>query len=108
MSSQVSIRFDPSALLIIKKEIDHAIQLIEIAIQTLNDEQKVPFELEETLEQFDQCARVLLLIDMGHLAQMIEYLSMLVRKIMANPELVDTQQMMALSEGTTMLKRYIE
>lgn len=74
MSSQVSIRFDPSALLTIKKEIDDSVRRVEIAIQTLHDEQQIPFELEETLEHFDQCAQVLQLIDMGHLSQMIGYI----------------------------------
>lgn len=108
MSSQVSIRFDPSALLTIKKEIDDSVRRVEIAIQTLHDEQQIPFELEETLEHFDQCAQVLQLIDMGHLSQMIGYISLLVRKIMQAPALTDATTMAALSEGTTMLKRYIE
>ncbi|NHW17176.1 hypothetical protein, partial [Escherichia coli] len=58
--------------------------------------------------QFEQCAQVLALIDMSSLAKVAQYSAELMRKIMGNPAQVNTQEVIALSEGTTMLKRYIE
>lgn len=108
MSYQTSIHFDPTALLIIKKEVDNSIQQVEIAVSSLVEDQSLPFGIDDTLVQFEQCAQVLLLIDMPQLSQLIQYCADVMRKIMQNPEHIITQDVVALSEGTTMLKRYIE
>lgn len=108
MSYQTSIHFDPTALLIIKNEIDNSIKLVETAVNTLAEEQALPFGIDDALNQFEQCTQVLALIDMPHLSQITQYSSELIRKIMAQPQQIKTSDVVALSEGTTMLKRYIE
>ena len=108
MSYQTSIHFDPTALLIIKNEVDSSILLVESAVSTLVEDQTLPFGIDDALLQLDQCAQVLALIDMPYLAKIAEYSAELMRKIMVNPEEINTKQVVALSEGTNMLKRYIE
>jgi hypothetical protein len=108
MSYQTSIHFDPTALLIIKNEIDNSIKLVETAVNTLAEEQALPFGIDDALNQFEQCTQVLALIDMPHLAQITQYSAELMRQIMAQPQQIKTSDVVALSEGTTMLKRYIE
>ena len=108
MSYQTSIHFDPTALLIIKKEVDNSIQLVESAVSSLVEDQALPFGIDDALAQFEQCAQVLMLIDMPSLAQITAYCAELMRKIMKDPRDIKTQDVIALSEGTTMLKRYIE
>ncbi len=108
MSYQTSIHFDPTALLIIKNEVDNSIKLVESAVSTLVEDQSLPFGIDDALTQFEQCAQVLALIDMASLAKIAEYAAELMRKIIANPAQINTNEVVALSEGTTMLKRYIE
>lgn len=108
MSYQTSIHFDPTALLIIKNEVDNSIKLVESAVSTLAEDQTLPFGIDDALDQFEQCAQVLALIDMESLAKIAQYSAELMRKIMGNPGNINTQEVIALSEGTTMLKRYIE
>ncbi|NHB57823.1 chemotaxis protein [Acinetobacter sp. 194] len=108
MSYQTSIHFDPTSLLIIKKEIDNSIQLVESAVNSLIEDHSLPFGIDDALIQLQQCAKVLILIDMPHLAKLAEYASELMNNIMQKPDDVNMQEVVALSEGTTMLKRYIE
>lgn len=108
MSYQTSIHFDPTALLIIKNEVDNSIKLVESAVSTLAEDQTLPFGIDDALDQFEQCAQVLALIDMESLAKIAQYSAELMRKIMGNPSNINTQEVIALSEGTTMLKLYIE
>jgi hypothetical protein len=108
MSYQTSIHFDPTALLIIKNEVDNSIKLVESAVSTLVEDQTLPFGIDDALNQFGQCAQVLALIDMPSLAKIAQYSAELMRKVMAQPDQIQTQDVIALSEGTTMLKRYIE
>lgn len=108
MSYQTSIHFDPTALLIIKNEVDNSIKLVESAVSTLVEDQNLPFGIDDALNQFEQCAHVLALIDMQNLAKIAQYSADLMRKIMSHPTQINTQEVIALSEGTTMLKRYIE
>ncbi|AYA02490.1 chemotaxis protein [Acinetobacter sp. WCHAc010034] len=108
MSYQTSIHFDPTALLIIKNEVDNSIKLVESAVSTLVEDQTLPFGIDDALNQFEQCAQVLALIDMSSLAKIAQYSAELMRKIMGNPAVINTTDVVALSEGTTMLKRYVE
>mgnify|MGYP003588990283 CR=1 FL=1 len=108
MSYQTSIHFDPTALLIIKKEIDNSIQQVESVVSSLVEDQTLPFGIDDALAQFEQCAHVLTLIDMPYLATISQYCAELMRKIMQNPQQLHIPDVIALSEGTTMLKRYIE
>ncbi|NHC04232.1 chemotaxis protein [Acinetobacter sp. 187] len=108
MSYQTSIHFDPTALLIIKKEVDNSIQQVETAVSSLVEDQTLPFGIDDALLQFEQCAQVMMLIDMPQLAQLTQYSADVMRKIMQTPNEIKTQDVVALSEGTTMLRRYIE
>ena len=108
MSYQTSIHFDPTALLIIKKEVDNSILQVESAVSSLVEDQTLPFGIDDALIQFEQCAHVLMLIDMPQVARVAELSAVLMRKIMQHPLEINTQEVIALSEGTTMLKRYIE
>ena len=108
MSYQTSIHFDPTALLIIKNEVDNSISQVETAVSTLAEDQALPFGIDDALLQLEQCAQVLNLIGMSNLAKTAEYSALLMRKIMGNPSEINTQDIIALSEGTNMLKRYIE
>lgn len=108
MSYQTSIHFDPTALLIIKNEVDNSIKLVESAVSSLAEDQTLPFGVDDALNQFEQCAEVLALIDIPTLAKIAQYSAELMRKIMGNPAQINTQEVIALSEGTTMMKRYIE
>ncbi|OTG66656.1 chemotaxis protein [Acinetobacter silvestris] len=108
MSYQTSIHFDPTALLIIKKEVDNSIQQVESVVSSLVEDQTLPFGIDDALAQFEQCAHVLMLIDMPYLAKIADYSAQLMRKIMQNPQQFHIPDVIALSEGTTMLKRYIE
>ena len=49
-----------------------------------------------------------MLIDMPQVARVAELSAVLMRKIMQHPREINTPEVIALSEGTTMLKRYIE
>ncbi|CAI3153459.1 hypothetical protein MWMV8_MWMV8_02013 [Acinetobacter calcoaceticus] len=108
MSEHTSIHFDPTALLIIKHEIDRSIKLVEGAVSTLIEEQTLPFGIDDALEQFKQCTQVLRLIDIPYLAKITQYSTELMQKIIAKPTQINTNDVVALSEGTTMVKRYIE
>lgn len=108
MSYQTSIHFDPTALLIIKNEVDSSILHVETAVSALAEDQTLPFGIDDALVQLEQCAQVLNLIGMSNLAKTAEYSAELMRKIMGNPSQINTQEIIALSEGTNMLKRYIE
>ena len=51
MSYQTSIHFDPTALLIIKNEIDNSIKLVETAVNTLAEEQTLPFGMDDGINK---------------------------------------------------------
>lgn len=109
MSYQTSIHFDPTALLIIKNEVDNSIQQVESAVSTLVEDQTLPFGIDDALMQFEQCAQVLALIDMHSVAKIAQYSADLMRKIMQTPATqINFQDVDALSAGTSLLKRYIE
>ena len=103
MSYQTSIHFDPTALLIIKNEVDSSILHVETAVSALAEDQTLPFGIDDALVQLEQCAQVLNLIGMSNLAKTAEYSAELMRKIMGNPNQINTQEIIALSEGTNML-----
>ena len=108
MSYQTSIHFDPTALLIIKNEVDSSIDLVESAVSSLIEDQDLPFGIEDALTQFEQCAQVLALIDMQSVAKLAQYCADLMRKIMQSPTNVHLPDVVALSDGTSLLKRYVE
>lgn len=108
MAFQSSIHFDPTALLIIKNEIDNSIKLVESGVTTLVEDQSLPFGIEDALVQLEQCAQVLALIDMPMVSKLAQHITELMRQVMQNPQNVDTSKVIAMSEGTTVLRRYVE
>lgn len=108
MSYQTSIHFNPTALLTIKTEVDNSIKQVESAVATLVEEQQLPFGIDDALLQLEQCSKILYLIDQPKLGQITEYCAELMRKIMAQPENINLKSVEHLSEGTSILKRYIE
>ena len=108
MSYQTSIHFDPTALLILKNEVDGSIDLVETAVSSLVEDQNLPFGIEDALTQFEQCAQVLALIDMQSVAKLAQYCADLMRQIMQQPADIHLPDVVALSDGTSLLKRYIE
>jgi hypothetical protein len=99
MSYQTSIHFDPTALLIIKNEVDNSIKLVESAVATLVEEQQLPFGIDDALLQLEQCSQILLLIDLPDIAKIAQYSAELMRKIMSNPQQIITSDIQHLSEG---------
>lgn len=108
MSYESSIYFNPTALLMIKNEIDRSINVVEQAVNTLVEENNLPFGIDDALMQFEQCARVLSFINMPFLARMTDLSAQLMRKIMQQPQHIKTSDVVALSRGTATLKRYLE
>lgn len=108
MSYQTSTHFDPTALLTIKNEVDNSITQVEAAVNSLVEDQTLPFGIDDALNQLEQCARVLALIEIPQLAKIASYSAELMRKIMAQSKNIQTQDITVLSESTCMLKRYIE
>ena len=97
MSYQTSIHFDPTALLIIKKEVDNSILQVESAVSSLVEDQTLPFGIDDALLQLEQCSHVLMLIDMPQVAKIAELSAQVMRKIMQNPREINTQDVIALS-----------
>lgn len=108
MSYQTPHYFDPTALLMIKAEVDQSITAVESTVNALVEDQTLPFAIDDALYQIEQCGQVLALIDLPEVGKIACYCAELMRKIMQNPENLKMQEVEALSEGTTMLKRYLE
>ena len=108
MSSQTSIHFDPTSLLIIKNEIIHILQQVESTVDELIEEQSLPFGIDDALQQFEQTAKVLDFIELPQLSKMVRYSVQIMHQVIARPEQLNLKQVTALSESTTVLKRYIE
>ncbi len=108
MSYQTSIHFDPTRLLMIKNEVENSIQLVENAVGHLVEDNTLPFGIDDALNQIKQCANVLQLIEMPLLATIAAYSAELMYEIMQKPTDIHTDKVIALTEGTTMLKKYIE
>ncbi|MEB3767923.1 chemotaxis protein [Acinetobacter sp. MD2] len=108
MSYQSAIHFDPTALLIIKNEIDNSIAHAEATVATLVEEQQLPFGIDDALLQLQQCAKILQLIDLPILARITSYSAEIMHNIMQHPTQIAAADVEALSEGLAILKRYVE
>ncbi|MEB3753737.1 chemotaxis protein [Acinetobacter sp. MD2(2019)] len=108
MSYQSAIHFDSTTLLIIKKEIDNSITLVESAVNTLVEEQQLPFGIDDALLQLQQCGKILHLIELPLLAKMTQYSADLMQKIMQDPQHIQAADVKTLGDGFAVLKRYIE
>ncbi|WP_180027921.1 chemotaxis protein [Acinetobacter sp. YH16032] len=108
MSYQSSIYFDPTALLIVKKEIDQIINQVENTVSELIEDQTLPFGIDDAFIRLEQSNQVFAMIELPHLAQLAHYCAQVMSKMMQNPTAKNLKYAAALSDGTTMLKRYIE
>ena len=72
--------FRPNGITNNKNEIDNSIKLVETVVNTLAEEQALPFGIDDALNQFEQCTQVLALIDMPHLSQITQYSAELMRQ----------------------------
>ena len=54
MSYQSSIYFDPTALLIVKKEIDQIIDQVENTVSELIEDQTLPFGIDDAFIRLEQ------------------------------------------------------
>ena len=106
MSYQTSIHFNPTALLMIKTEVDNSIKQVETAVTALVEEQQLPFGIDDALLQLQQCSKILYLIDQPKLGQITQYCAELMQNIMQQPDAIE--DIKNLSEGTAIIKRYIE
>lgn len=108
MSDQISTSFNPTALLMVKSEIDNSIQQIETLISSLVEDQKLPFGLDDAVVQLSQCAKVLYLIDQPTLGKIIDYSAEITQQVMQTPEKVDVKDIHIISKSLLGVKRYIE
>lgn len=108
MSYQTAHHFDPTALLMIKAEVDQSITAVESTVNALVEDQTLPFAIDDALHQIEQCGRVLNLIDLPNIGKIAQYCAELMRQIMQNPENLKMREVEALSEGTSVLRRYME
>ncbi len=69
------------------------------AVSTLVEDQTLPFGIDDALNQFEQCAQVLALIDMASLAKIAQYSAELMRKIMGNPATIQDKDVIALAKA---------
>lgn len=108
MSYQTAHHFDPTALLMIKGEVEQSINAVESTVNALVEDQSLPFAIDDALHQIEQCGRVLNLIDLPNIGKIAQYCAELMRQIIQNPENLKINEVEALSEGTSILKRYME
>lgn len=108
MSYSTAHHFDPTALLMIKGEVEQSINAVESTVNALVEDQSLPFAIDDALHQIEQCGRVLNLIDLTNIGQLAQYCAELMRQIMQDPENLKMREVEALSEGTSILKRYME
>lgn len=108
MSYSTAHHFDPTALLMIKGEVEQSINAVESTVNALVEEQSLPFAIDDALHQIEQCGRVLDLIDLPNIGKIAQYCAELMRQIIQNPENLKMREVEALSEGTSILKRYME
>lgn len=108
MSYSTAHHFDPTALLMIKGEVEQSINAVESTVNALVEEQSLPFAIDDALHQIEQCGRVLDLIDLPNIGKIAQYCAELMRQIIQNPQNLKMREVEALSEGTSILKRYME
>lgn len=108
MSYQSSIYFDPTALLIIKNEIDSSITHVETTVSALVEDQELPFGIDDALVRLEQCSHVLALIGVPDVAKVTQYATELMHKILSQPKNINIKEIEVLSEATSTVKRYVE
>ena len=108
MSVQNSIYFDPTALLILKKEIDNTLQYVESTVSELIEEKTAPFGIDDALTQLEQTVKILEFIELPQLALLSQYCAEIMHKFVDQPANIRNRDISAFSDGIIMLKRYVE
>ncbi|MCF9033267.1 chemotaxis protein [Acinetobacter nectaris] len=108
MSDQISTSFNPTALLMVKSEIDNSIQQIATLISSLVEDQQVPFGLDDALAQLNQCSKVLYLINQETLGKTIQYSAEAIQQVLQTPNNIKTNEIHLISNALLSVKRYIE
>lgn len=108
MSVQNSIYFDPTALLILKKEIDSTLRNVESTVSDLIEEKTAPFGIDDALAQLEQTIKVFEFIELPQLAVLSQYCAEVMHKFIEQPANIRNRDISAFSDGITMLKRYVE
>src|SRR5690606_30160444 len=98
MSYQTSIHFDPTALLIIKNEVDNSIKIVVSPVTTFVEAQSLHFAIGDALNLPLQCPQVIALIEMYTLATLANYPAPHMLQTIATPVQVTTQDVLAPSE----------
>lgn len=110
MSFQSSSHFDPTSLLIVRKEIDQSIKHVENGVSALLEDGSAPFGLDDALTNLEQCAHVLRLVEQPQLGQLTELTAKVMKKIIEDTQAgqVDQARVEAISEATNVTKRYLD
>lgn len=110
MSFQSSSHFDPTSLLIVRKEIDQSIKHVENGVSALLEDGSAPFGLDDALTNLEQCAHVLRLVEQPQLGQLTELTAKVMQKVIEDTQAgqVDQARVEAMSEATNVTKRYMD
>ena len=110
MSFQSSSHFDPTSLLIVRKEIDQSIKHVENGVSALLEDGSAPFGLDDALTNLEQCAHVLRLVEQPQLGQLNELTAKVMQKVIEDTKSgqVNHARVEAMSEATNVTKRYLD
>ncbi len=110
MPFQSSSHFDPTSLLIVRKEIDQSIKHVENGASALLEDGSAPFGLDDALTNLEQCSHVLRLVEQPQLGQLTELTAKVMKKVIEDTQAgqVDQARVEAMSEATNVTKRYLD
>ena len=110
MAVQTTTYFDSTSLLIIKAEVENTLKQLEHGISALIEDGNVPFGLDDTITNLQQCSHVLALVGQAPLAELTERLERVVQKVIQDVQhaTMRTRDVDAISEATATLQRYID
>lgn len=110
MSFQSSSHFDPTSLLIVRKEIDHSLKQVENGVSTLLEDGTAPFGLDDALINLEQCAHVLRLLEQPQLGKLTELTGRVMKKVIEDSQAQshDQARIEAMSEATNVIKHYLD
>lgn len=110
MSYQTTLHFDSSALLIVKPEIDQTLTNLENGIGGLLEDGVLPFGMDDTLVSLEQCSHVLRLLEQPDLAELMNLLSQVSKKVIqdAQNQQLQDHDVGAISESSATIRRYLD
>lgn len=110
MTIQTTNYFDSTSLLMVKAEIENTLKQLEHGISALIEDGVVPFGLDDTLTNLQQCSHVLALVGHAPLAELTERLERVVQKVIHDVQhaTMHAPDVDAISEATATIQRYIE